>query len=309
VEPTLARLRLNPAEPVITQGYLSRHFQGKSGMADAALLDVAQDYALKFLHDQGLFELGAVLKGGTSLRKLRAGNAGRFSTDLDFSAPDIETGELLLDIIDGAELFDVRFTLTDRETLRAKLVVDTPLGQPHIPARIEISPRPLWLATDPRTPVRLPVHAGYEFTLPSIPTPALEEGLSEKLAAWRRRRKIRDLYDLDLFARGPLNEPLIRRLLVLKVWHDVVDDGLGTRSFDPAEIVADIDVRRLPPEDIGLLTQPVEADAWLERVQARYGFVTELDDIEKDVAACSPGDRYRVSQLVAEVKRVGARRA
>lgn len=42
-------------------------------MADAALLDVAQDYALKHLHDQGLFDLGFVLKGGTSLRKLRAG--------------------------------------------------------------------------------------------------------------------------------------------------------------------------------------------------------------------------------------------
>lgn len=80
---------------MITQGYLARHFQGKSGMADAALLDVAQDYALKFLHDQGLFDLGAVLKGGTALRKLRAGNAGRFSTDLDFTTPDIETGEIL----------------------------------------------------------------------------------------------------------------------------------------------------------------------------------------------------------------------
>jgi len=85
----------------------------------------------------------------------------------------------------------------------------------------------------------------------------LEESLSEKLAAWRRRRKLRDLYDLNLFGRGSLNEPLIRRLLVLKVWHDVVDDGLGAKPFDSAEIVADIDPRRLPPEDIGLLTQPV----------------------------------------------------
>jgi hypothetical protein len=57
---------------MITQGYLSRHFQGRSGMRDPALLDVAQDYALKHLHDQGAFELGIVLKGGTSLRKLRA---------------------------------------------------------------------------------------------------------------------------------------------------------------------------------------------------------------------------------------------
>ena len=32
---------------MITQGYLARHFQGRSGMRDPALLDVAQDYALK----------------------------------------------------------------------------------------------------------------------------------------------------------------------------------------------------------------------------------------------------------------------
>jgi predicted nucleotidyltransferase component of viral defense system len=202
---------------------------------------------------------------------------------------------LLLDTIDGAELFDVRFTLTDRETLRARLVVNTPLGQPQIPARIEISPRGLWLPTEAMVPVDLPAHAGYEFSMPAIPAPALEETLSEKLAAWRRRRKIRDVYDLFLFGRGGLNEALIRRLLVLKVWHDVVDDGLGTRPFDPAEIVADIDVRRLPPEDIGLLTQPVEPTVWLAHVRARYGFVTDLDDEDERIAAWA---RCRVTELV-----------
>jgi hypothetical protein len=283
---------------MITQGYLARHFLGRSGMSDSALLDVAQDYALKLLHDDGIFELGVVLKGGTSLRKLRAGNAGRFSTDLDFAAPDADTAEFLLDTIDGAELFDVRFTLTDRETLRAKLVVETPLGQPRIPARIEISPRGLWLPTELTTPVVLPVHAGYEFTLPAIPAPALEESLAEKLAAWRRRRKIRDLYDLDLFGRGGLNEPLIRRLLVLKIWHDVVDDGLGTKPFDPAVIVEYFDPRRLPPEDIGLLTQPVEPVKWLASVRARYAFLTLLDEVEQRIARCNPDDRYDVTRLV-----------
>jgi len=111
-------------------------------------------------------------------------------------------------------------------------VITTPLGQPQIPARIEISPRALWLPTDMMAPIELPVHAGYEFSMPSIPAPALEESLSEKLAAWRRRRKIRDLYDLFLFGRGGL-ETLVRRLLVLKVWHDVVDDGLGDTTFRP----------------------------------------------------------------------------
>jgi predicted nucleotidyltransferase component of viral defense system len=283
---------------MITQGYLARHFQGRSGMADPALLDVAQDYALKHLHDEGVFELGIVLKGGTSLRKLRAGNAGRFSTDLDFATPDLDTAEFLLDTLDGAELFDVRFTLEQREATRAKLVVDTPLGRPRIPAVVEISPRALWLPTELTTPVELPVHAGYEFTPPAIPAPALEEALSEKLAAWRRRRKLRDLYDLDLFGRGGLNEVLIRRLLVLKVWHDVVNDGLGTRPFDPAEIVTDTDARSLPSEDIGLLTRPVEPEVWLANVCARYAFVNALEEVEQRIARCNPGDRYEVAQLV-----------
>ncbi len=40
---------------MITQGYLARHSRGRSGIADPALLDVAQDYALKHLYDQGAF--------------------------------------------------------------------------------------------------------------------------------------------------------------------------------------------------------------------------------------------------------------
>jgi predicted nucleotidyltransferase component of viral defense system len=283
---------------MITQGYLSRHFQGRTGMADAALLDVAQDYALKVMYDAGVFDVGVVLKGGTSLRKFRAGNAGRFSTDLDFAVPDMDTAEILLDALDGVELHDVRFRIEQRENLRARLVVDTPLGQPRIPARVEISPRALWLRPEPRTPVSLPVHKGYEFELPVLPVQALEEALAEKLAAWRRRRKVRDLYDLAFFAHGVLDEALIRRLVVLKVWHDVVDDGLGHGPLDPSEIVADIDVTRLPPEDIGLLTQPVDRNAWLARVRARYAFVTELDDDERRVSRCNPGDRYVVSLLV-----------
>lgn len=271
-------------------------------MADAAHLDVAQDYALKFLSDMGLFELGIVLKGGTSLRKLRAGNAGRFSTDLDFAAPDVETGQYLLDSLDGAELHNVSFTLADRETLRAKLVVTTSLGQPQVPARVEVSLRPLWLPTQLMTPIRLPVHAGYEFDMPAIAAPAIEETLSEKLAAWRRRQKLRDLYDLDFFGRGSLDERQIRRLMVLKVWHDVVQDNLGRGPFDPAEMVADVDLRRLESEDIGLLTQPVEPKVWLPRVRTRYRFVTELDTDEQRVARCNPGDSYFVSELVAAIK-------
>jgi hypothetical protein len=42
-------------------------------------------------HGAGLLDRGLVFKGGTALRKFRAGNAGRFSTDLDFAAPECQT--------------------------------------------------------------------------------------------------------------------------------------------------------------------------------------------------------------------------
>ena len=286
---------------MITQGYLSQHSLGKSGGGDVALLDVIQDYALKFLHEQGIFELGVVLKGGTSLRKFRAGNAGRFSTDLDFATPDVDTANFVTATLDGADLFGVRIRVVDQENLRGRLLFETPLGNPRIAAKLELSPRPLWLPTALVEPIALPVHKGYEFSPPALPVPALEEAIAEKLAAWRRRRKIRDLYDLFWFGSGALNEPLIRRLFVLKVWHDVVDDGLGRGPLDPADVIADLDVRKLPPEDIGLLTQPVDPEAWMRTIRTRYAFVTALDEDERRVAGCNPGDRYFVTGLVASV--------
>jgi uncharacterized protein len=288
---------------MITEGYLGQHFAGRRGMRDGALLDVAQDYALAYIHNEGLFEFGAVLKGGTALRKVRAGNDGRFSTDLDFAAQDASVAEHLLDTIDDSEYFDVRFELADREALRARLIVRTPIGDPAIAARIEISLRPLWLPTEVATPIELPVHHGYEFPVAPIRVPAFEETLAEKLAAWRRRRKLRDLYDLHFYGRGTLNEALIRRLLVVKVWYDVVDERLGRSPFDPGEIIAEFDLRDIASEDIGLLTQPVDAPAWLASIRRRYPFVTLLDATEAQIARCNPADRYLVEQVVTELVR------
>lgn len=118
---------------MITEGYLARHHMGRRGMTGPALLDVAQDYALQYLHQHGVFDLGIVLKGGTSLRKFRAGNAGRFSTDLDFAAADVDTGEFVIDTLDGATIEGVAFTVTSRNALRGTLEIDTPLGRPDIP--------------------------------------------------------------------------------------------------------------------------------------------------------------------------------
>lgn len=74
--------------------------------------------------------------------------------------------------------------------------------------------------------------------------------------------------------------------------------SMTASATDPSEIVADVDAKSLPPENIGLLTRPVEPELWLSNVRRRYAFVTALDDTEQRAAQCNPGDRYEVSQLV-----------
>jgi predicted nucleotidyltransferase component of viral defense system len=95
----------------ITEGHPVRHYQGVKGGRDAALLDIAQDHTLHLLHEAGLFKSGLVFKGGTALRKFRAGNSGRFSTDLDFAAPDEDLALAVLQVLDGAEVDGFAFAI------------------------------------------------------------------------------------------------------------------------------------------------------------------------------------------------------
>jgi len=73
----------------LTVGWIGRHTPPGAGVdgRDAAVIDIAQDLLLRDLHERGSLD-ALVFKGGTSLRKLYAGNQGRFSLDLDFSVAD-----------------------------------------------------------------------------------------------------------------------------------------------------------------------------------------------------------------------------
>lgn len=291
---------------MITEGYLARHYQGRRGGRDVALLDVAQDYALKLLFDAELFELGLTFKGGTALRKYRAGSTGRFSTDLDFAVEDPDLGEMVMEALDGADLHDVAFSV-EVVTLgrRGRLHVETPLGSPQIGARLDISRRGVWLTPEVRDPISLPVHKGYEFEPVSLPVMTLEETLAEKLAAFRRRALVRDLYDLAWFSKGALNTDLVRRLTYLKVFIDVVEDDLGPRPFDPRQ---DILRPRKPAnfgaEDIGLLTAKVDLRTWLDTVQARFQFLTTPTEEEIKWAACNPRDANGVHGVINDLSKV-----
>lgn len=98
--------------PTLTEALVRLHGAGRADTYGAALLDIAQDHVLWLLVELGLLDGSSlILKGGTSLRKCRLGNSGRFSTDLDFVAPDDDTVLDVCEAIDGASVSGFRFSL------------------------------------------------------------------------------------------------------------------------------------------------------------------------------------------------------
>jgi uncharacterized protein len=287
---------------VITEGHLVRHYQGRCGGRGPALIDIAQDHLLFHLAENGLFDLDIALKGGTAIRKLWAGNAGRFSTDLDFAGLDDAGADLVIEVVDGASVGPFSFTIEPIDgTLRVAVVITNTLGSAEVPARLDLVRRPLWLGAAARLPVALPIHERYDFVLPLIPAAVIEEVIAEKLARYRRSSLARDLYDLAWFASRVFDRDLVRRLTIMKVWCDVVDDRLGEAPFDPEQVLRRRDENEFRPEAIGYLTTPVDIPAWVDTVSQRYVFLREMNEFERTIALCSKGDEWLVRQAVADL--------
>jgi predicted nucleotidyltransferase component of viral defense system len=290
----------------ITEGHVARHYQGVRAAREPALLDIAQDHALHHLAQAGLFERGLVFKGGTALRKYRAGAGGRFSTDLDFAAPD---ESLALDVLAAIEDVDVdgfRFRAVDLgdDGRRATLIVDTPFGRPDIGAKIELARHGLSLPAEMRDPIPVPIHRAYSFTMPKAPVARIEEALAEKLARFRRVDLARDLYDLAWYATRPFDEALVRRLWVLKTYRDIVRDKRGDKPIDPEQVLHDRRESEFHSEDIGYLTSKVDIPKWMSGVERRFQFLRDLDEDEQRWCDCNPRDGYEVTEQLAATEAV-----
>lgn len=281
----------------VTEGYLARHYQGVRGGRDAAILDIAQDHALYVLHQAGLFKAGLVFKGGTALRKFRAGSAGRFSTDLDFAAPSEELALAVLSALDGVEIDGFAFAIANLgdDGRRGDLLVETPFGRPQLGAKVELARHALSLSPEVLHPIAMPIHDRYDFAVPPTPVVRVEEAIAEKLARYRRVSLARDLYDLHWFAStGAFDHDLVRRLWVLKTYRDVVVDGRGDKPIDPGEVLRARSASAFRPEDIGYLTQPVRIAEWIEVVNTRYSFIADVCLKESRYLACNGRDLHAV---------------
>jgi predicted nucleotidyltransferase component of viral defense system len=173
----------------VTSGHIARHIPPQSQIGtDVALLDIAQDFALTHLHTHGLFDL-VVFKGGTALRKLYAGGAGRFSTDIDLALAD-QAGDrdmvakLAAEVLDQSTLGPFTFSAEQRRG-RWMIAVRSDFGDVPMPLKLDVGP-PCWLEPETRPFVGTPIQSRYDFELPALPTMRLEENLAEKIAVTHR---------------------------------------------------------------------------------------------------------------------------
>jgi predicted nucleotidyltransferase component of viral defense system len=146
--------------------------------------------------------------------------------------------------------------------------------------------------------VPLAVHRSYGFDLPALPVVAEAEACAEKLARYRRIALGRDLYDLNHFAGRQFDERLVRRLWVLKVWGDVVDDGRGDRPLEPRDVLRERRARDFVPDSIGVLARPVEIERWEARVRTRFQFLADLDEDERRWAECNERHRREIEDAL-----------
>ncbi|MBO1740742.1 nucleotidyl transferase AbiEii/AbiGii toxin family protein [Leifsonia sp. TF02-11] len=306
---------------LLTRGHIARHTPRGAGAQgqDAAIVDIAQDLLLRDLHARGVLDPLA-FKGGTAIRKLYAGNAGRFSLDLDFSTvpigedpDDALTG--LIAAIDGLEVGPFRYSVTERRG-KWTLGYEHPFGGQALHSKLDLNPPP-WLEPTARGWQPLPVHAQYGAPrLPELQVVRLEENIAEKIARLNRATPARDMYDLRWAITTPaiarsLDLTLIRRLAVLKIWVDANGAHAGNTwwkpghegpAFDPDRWLRDRSHGEFDEEDIGALAVPVPTAAELsEALRTHFGFLADLDPDEQILAAAREQDRPLALRLLASL--------
>ncbi|MEC4273527.1 hypothetical protein VJ923_10190 [Adlercreutzia sp. R25] len=159
----------------------------------------------------------------------------------------------------------------------------------------------------------MPVHAQYGGPLPCIKTVRLEENLAEKIARLNRVTTARDMYDLAwITGNGALwrkiDQSLVRRLSVLKMWVDANGLHAGATCWPPAHAGSPFDpshwlrkrsAKEFDIEDIGALAVPTPKPEELsERVCGGFAFLQELDDEERVLANASGKDRTLAIRLL-----------
>jgi len=299
---------------MLTQAQVQR-YSTESGLRDIMIAEkeVVLTFLLKHLSEGGILDRLA-FKGGTCLRKMFIGSQGRFSTDLDFTGIEEHDHEdIILEMMQGFErpFHGIQFAIPDDSYYETQDGLSWGVNPTYAhdwnasgvsEVKLQISRR----ETPTLRTVRLPqIEQSYFKLLPFVPSDiiclALPEILAEKIRACYQRNKARDIYDLGVFATRPIDQVLIRRLVVLKLWQ-------ARDTFDPARLIQKFqDGRGFDWEDLRqLLNRAAVIDR--ERITADcvkgFGFLADLTEDERTLAS----DKYQREQAVAQRLRAASAR-
>ena len=285
-----------------------------SGLRDklVAERDVVLSYALRGLIDDGVMDHLA-FKGGTCLRKMVFGSAGRFSEDLDFTL-DSERPEddVLLQLVESLnrEHYGINFVLDDYY----KTDGDTSFGgdaryhhawndSGRFRLQVSLRERP----TLPATPMAMKHQAYFnhlEIDLFEVRSLQVVEMIAEKVRAAYQRAKVRDLYDLHCFAARPFDGELLRRLAVLKLWQ-------VAEPFEPGAFFEKLRSRSYDWEDLRRLvraSEQIEPEQVMRSVENRFAVLRQLTELERLVIcdAKSGWNEPLAERLRAEIRELAA---
>jgi len=285
-----------------------------SGLRDklVAERDVVLTYALRALLDAGAMDHLA-FKGGTCLRKIVFGSAGRFSEDLDFTVDsDGPEDDVLQQVVEtfNREHYGVTFSFDDYYKTEDDLSFGGDVryrhawndaGRFHLQASLRERP------TLPATPQPMKPQAYFkqvEFALFDVRSLEPIEMIAEKIRAAYQRAKVRDLYDLHRFATTPFDGELLRRLVVLKLWQ-VCD------PFDPDAFFERLRGSRYDWDDLQRLLRSsdrIEPAEVLATVENRFGVLRGLSDLEQQLVADARGgwNEPLAERLRAEIRGIAA---
>jgi len=233
------------------------------------------------------------------------GTQGRFSTDLDFTGiEDHDHEEVILDMMAAFEqpYHGIQFAIPGEGYYETQDGLSWGVNPTYAhewnasgvsEVRLQISRRETpTLPTERRPQIEQSYFKLLPFAPAEITCLALEEILAEKIRACYQRNKARDIFDFGVFATRPLDQPLIRRLVVLKLWQ-------ARDNFDPARLMQKFqDGREFDWDDLAqLVRRTVVIDR--ERITADcvrgFGFLAELTEEEQVVA----NDRYQREEAAA----------
>ncbi|HUT99892.1 MAG TPA: nucleotidyl transferase AbiEii/AbiGii toxin family protein [Myxococcota bacterium] len=281
-----------------------------SGLRDklVAERDVVLTYVLRGLVDDGVMDHLA-FKGGTCLRKMIFGSAGRFSEDLDFTLDsELQDDDVLLELVESLnrEHYGINFVFdeyykTDGDTSFGGDATYSHAWNDAGRFRLQVS-----LRERPTLQAALMEmkHQAYfnhlEIELFEVRSLQAIEMFAEKVRAAYQRAKVRDLYDLHCFAMMPFDGEILRRMVVLKLWQ-------ARDPFDPAAFFEKLRGGNYDWEDLRRLVRTsdtIEPVQIMRSVETLFAGLHQITDLEQQVIADarSGWNELLANRLRAEIR-------